>query len=268
MASKLGSNALARKWRSGFAFGCLGGCVLMLVLTIVLGVAVRRTPDRYPGVVRAIFGARGVVAAGGGAGLSLEQIKAIRGVQPTIQVTLTEEDINSYLEEHPEAVGLPKGYGEPRVEFAEKRVRLSAETKVFLFSVRIWLGMEPYVEGGELKLSVKKVEAGDVELPGELREIAEDRVADMLSDRLGTAGLVPESVEVTEGALTVAARLVPVDAPLQPQAESEQAPAADDEGEPEAADSDGAGGDENEDGAPAGAPEGRPWWPGSDDSPR
>ena len=49
-----------------------------------------------------------------------------------------------------------------------------------------------------------------MKLPGELRSVAEQRVADLLAARLGEAGLEPESVTVGEGTLTVAARLVPV----------------------------------------------------------
>ncbi|NLO07441.1 MAG: YpmS family protein [candidate division WS1 bacterium] len=209
--SMLGTNAMAGKWRSGFGMGCLTGVVLAAIVLVGLGALVRGAPERFPGPIRTIYGARGVGASGPGAGLSLEQIEAIRGVRPTIAVMLTEDDINSYIRENPDAVGLPRGYSSPRVEFSEGLVRLGVSTKVLLFSVRVWLAMEPYVEDGELLLSVKKVEAGDVELPGELRKVAEAQVADLLSGRLDEAGLEPESVEVGEGTLTVAARLVPVE---------------------------------------------------------
>lgn len=212
MTSKLGSNALARKWRSGFALGCLGGGVLMMLVMLGLGVAVRQQPERFPGPLRSIYGARGIIATNG-AGLSLDQIQAIRGVRPTIQVTLTEADINGYLREHPEAVGLPRGYAAPRVQFRDGFVRLGARTRVLFFAVVIWISMEPRVEDDRLILSVRRVEAGDIDLPGELRKIAEERVAALLSDHLEQAGLVPESVEVTDGALVVAARLIPVEQP-------------------------------------------------------
>ena len=212
MTALLGSNALSRKWRSGFALGCLGGCVLTLIIMVGLGFTVRQQPERFPGPLRSFYGARDVIVTNG-AGLSLDQIQAIRGVRPTIQVTLTEADINSYLREHPEAVGLPRGYAAPRVQFRENNVRLGMRTRVLVFAVVIWISMEPYIEGGELKLSVTRVEAGRVELPGELRKIAETRVAELLSDRLGAAGLMPESVQVGDGVLIVAARLVPIEEP-------------------------------------------------------
>ncbi|MGC9317485.1 MAG: LmeA family phospholipid-binding protein [Armatimonadota bacterium] len=211
MEGQLGSNVLARKWRAGFGLGCLAGSVLMVLILTGLGIAVRRSPEGYPGPVRAFFGARlQTVNSEPGAGLSLEQIQAIRGVRPTIQVTLTEQDINSYLEENPEALGLPKGYAAPRVRFRNGRVHMGVRTKVLLWPVRVTLSMEPRVEGGKLRLSVVKVDAGGVSLPGELRQIAESQVADLLSDRLEKAGLEPESVEVGDGALTVAARLIPI----------------------------------------------------------
>lgn len=265
MASRLGSNALAKKWRSGFGMGCLSGVVITVLVVMVLGVLVRRGPERFPGPIRSLFGADGTIVAAGGEGgssLSLEQIQAIRGVQPTIQVTLTERDINSYLQENPDAVGLPKGFTKPRVRFKEGRVRLLVSTKVLLFSTRVEIAMEPRIEAGELTLEVKKIEAGGVDLPGELRKIAEERVAGLLADRLGEAGLRPESVTVGEGTLTVSARLVPVDAPPQ-EPEPEEPPANEGaEEQPEQTDDQAAAGKTEEEDAPSGAREGREWWPG------
>jgi len=260
MTSKLGSNALASKWRAGFGLGCLSGIALAVVLLLILGAMVRRGPDRFPGPIRSFYGAEATVttAGGGGSSLSLEQIRAIRGVQPTIQVTLTEDDINTYLEENPDAVGLPKEFKKPRVRFQDGRVRLLVSTKVLLFSTRITIGMEPTVESGELKLAVKQIEAGGIDLPGEVRQLAEERVADLLADRLGEAGLKPESVTVGDGKLTVAARLVPVEEPLtepEPEAEAEPAPAEATSAKDDTAEA-------AEQGEQSAAPEGRDWWPG------
>jgi len=266
MSGKLGSNALAQKWRAGLGLGCLGGIVITVIAMVLVGGMVRRGPERFPGPIRSLYGADGsVVTAGGegGSSLSLEQIRAIRGVQPTIQVTLTENDINAYVRENPDAIGLPKEFKNPRVRFADGRVRLLVSTKVLLFSTRISIGMEPAVEGGALRLAVKKIEAGGVDLPGELRQIAESKVADLLAGRLEEAGLRPESVEVADGKLVVAARLVPVEAPLQPEPElepeatSQPEPAETDEGNDE-----DAGAEETD--APSGAREGRQWWPGGE----
>ncbi len=253
MSSKLGSNALAKKWRGGFGLGCLSGIVLAMIAVVVLSGVVRGNPGDFPGPVRSLFGADGtIVTTGeGGSSLSLDQIRAIRGVQPTIQVTLTEEDINTYLEENPEAVGLPKDFTKPRVRFTEGRVRLLVSTKVFLFSTRIAIDMEPSVETGELKLRVKKIKAGDVELPGELRQIAEKKVADLLADRLGEAGLRPASVAVGDGTLTVSARLVPVDAPLVPPESEPDEEGAGESGGDQAAGDEAADGDDSGDGAAA-----------------
>ena len=196
--------------RPGFGLGCLVGVLVTLLALIVLGAIVRRGPESFPGPIRAFFGANEIITTpAGGASLSLEQIRAIRGIQPTIQVMLTEADINSYLKEHPEEVGLPEGFRNPQVRFTEGRVRLLVSARVLIISTRVTIGMEPTVEDGELKLAVKNIEAGGVKLPGELRSVAEQRVAGLLAARLDEAGLEPESVTVGEGTLTVAARLVP-----------------------------------------------------------
>lgn len=257
MIGNSATNASQSRPRGGFGLGCLSGIAFAVLLMIVLGVMVRRGPERFPGPVRSLFGAGdAVVTTDGGTGpaLSLDQIRAIRGVQPTIQVTLTEEDINSYVRENPESIGLPKEFKNPRVKFADGRVRLLVSTKVLLFSTRITIAMEPRVEAGQLVLEVKKIEAGGIDLPGEVRQVAEEQVADLLAERLNEAGLRPESVEVADGKLVVAARLVPVDAPLEPEAEpeAEEAPAEEaPEEEPTV-----------EEGEASGAPEGRDWWPG------
>lgn len=196
----------------GFAAGCLTGALLTVLLLGLLGSAVRRAPDRYPAFLRAFYGATGpvIVADGPTGSLTLEQLQAIRGVQPTIQVTVTEADINSYLQAHPEAVGLPRGFSAPRVHFGDGRVKMTVRARLLIIPVRVTIAMEPRVENGELRLSVVKVDAGGVKLPGELRGIAEEQISRILSERLQAAGLQPQSVEVGEGRLTVAARLVPV----------------------------------------------------------
>ncbi len=218
----LGSNAPARKWRAGAGMGCLAGGLLTLLILTGLGIAVRRSPDRFPGLVRAWFGARSTItAAEGGGTLTLEQLKAIRGVRPTVQVTLTDDEINSYLDEHPEAVGLPRGFAAPRVHFRDGQVHMAMRTRVLLIPVRVTVSMAPRIESGELKLSVTKVDAGGVSLPGELRGIAERQASRLISERLLSAGLEPESVEVGEGTLIVAAELVPVPVPEDEVGDSE-----------------------------------------------
>lgn len=212
MGGRVGANALVGRWRSGFGIGCLTGAVLMALVLGGLGGAVRRAPESYPAFLRAFYGATGPVTLTQGAtgSLTLEQLQAIRGVQPTIQVSVAEADINSYLEEHPEAVGLPSGFSAPRVQFGDGRVKMTLRAKLLIIPVRVTVAMEPSVEDGKLRLSVVEVDAGGVKLPGELRGIAEEQMSRLLSERLLAAGLEPQSVEVGEGTLTVAAQLVPV----------------------------------------------------------
>ena len=211
MTGEPGPKAPARTRGSGLGLGCLIGGVLTVVILAVLGIAVRRAPEGYPDPIRAFFGATGPITLPAGASaLTLEQLQAIRGVQPTIQVSVAEADINSYLEEHPEALGLPKGFSAPRVQFRAGHVNVSLRARLLIIPVRVTVSMEPRVENGELRLSVVKVDASGVSLPGELRGMAETQVSRLLSERLLAAGLKPESVEVGEGTLAVVARLVPM----------------------------------------------------------
>ena len=198
---------------SGFLAGFVTGVVLVLVCVIALNLAAHRVPERLPGSVRWFFGVQaekpGEVEVAGST-LTFEQLQAIRGVRPRVQVTLTEDDINAYIADHPESLGLPKGFAVPIVRFENGLVQVSVRTKVLLWPVRVNVAMQPHVADGELTLSVVEVKAGRVSLPGEFRQQIEKQVAGLLSQRLTDAGLEPEGVTVGEGTLTVSARLVPV----------------------------------------------------------
>ncbi len=197
--------------RSGFCMGCVIGGALLVAAVIALAIGVRRAPEKFPGPVRAIFGARQTAETGEGGGLSPELVEAARGVKPTVEVTIKQDDLNSYLEEHPDAVGLPKGFAAPRVEFREDLVVASVRTKV-LVPVRVWMVMRPEVKDGRISLSVVKVKAGGVSLPGEFRQQIQREVERLLAERIEQSGFKPQSVEVGEGTFTVKGRVLP--APL------------------------------------------------------
>ncbi|MCD6360663.1 MAG: hypothetical protein J7M38_07305 [Armatimonadetes bacterium] len=200
-----------RKRIPGFCSGCLLGGLLTLVLLTAAAVMVRREPDAYPGLVRAIFGAGG---AGNhsltGPTLSMQQLQAIRGVKPNFSIVLSEADINVYLKEHPDALGLPKGYAAPRVRFTHGQMRLSVRTRVLLWPVRVEVWLQPAVMDNRFTTKVVKVRAGRVSLPGEFRAQIEQQASRLLNEQLAGAGVVPLAVEVGEGRLTVTAQLQPI----------------------------------------------------------
>ena len=198
----------SRRRRYGFGSGCMLGGALTLIALIVMAVAVRREPDAHSRLVRAFFGAdRPAVGDTGTPTLSLEQLQALRGIRPGIQVLLSEDDINAYLEDHPGELGLPKGFAAPQVKFRSGQMMLSIRTKVLLWPVRVDVWLRPEVEAGELVLEIVKVEAGRVSLPGEFRQQIQNQMAKMLSSQLETAGVRPLAVEVGEGRLTITAEL-------------------------------------------------------------
>ncbi len=185
----------------------MGGAVT-LVAFIALGVMVRRGPEGWPRLVQAVFGADRP-AAGAGATLSFEQLQAIRGVKPSFQIMLGENDINNYLEEHPEALGLPQGYAAPRVQFAPDQIVLSVRTRVLLWPVRVEVGMRPTVSEGRIKVEVTHVRAGRVSLPGEFRQQVQREMERLLAQQLEGAGVVPAAVQVEQGKLSVTVQLQP-----------------------------------------------------------
>ena len=160
-----------RRRRFGFGTGCVTGGALTLIALIVVGLAVRREPDTHSSMVRAFFGAGKPAAENTGAPtLSLEQLQALRGIKPGITVVLSEDDINSYLQAHPRELGLPKGFAAPKVKFRSEQMMLSVRTKVLLWPVRVDVWLRPEVTAGELQVTVVKVKAGRVSLPGEFRQ--------------------------------------------------------------------------------------------------
>jgi len=195
--------------RSGFCGGCLVGAVLLLVAIAAVAIGVRRSPDRFLGIIQTIFGAgQAASAPEGGAGLSPEQIKAMRGVKPAVTVTLKEDDLNAYLQQNPGAVGLPKGFEAPQVAFREGAVVASARTKVVV-PVRVRVVMRPEVAEGRIRLNVVKVDAGGVSLPGEFRQQVQQEVEALLAERTRQAGFEVQSVEVGEGQLKIMGQLKP-----------------------------------------------------------
>lgn len=197
-----------RRRRYGFGSGCLLGGALTLVALVVIGLAVRHEPDAHSSLMRAFFGADRPAAEDTGAPtLSLEQLQALRGIRPGIQVLLSEDDINSYLEAHPRELGLPKGFAAPQVRFRSGQMMLSVRTKVLLWPVRVDVWLHPEVTAGELTLEVTKVKAGRVSLPGEFRQQIQTQMARVLAAQLEAGGVRPLAVEVGEGRLTITAEL-------------------------------------------------------------
>jgi len=169
---------------------------------------VRRAPEKFPGFVRTVFGAKDAGGTEAGGGLSPELIKAARGVKPTVEVVLKEDDINAYLAANPKAIGLPKGFEAPQVAFREGLVAVSVRTKMVV-TVRVHVAMRPEVRDGRISLSVVKVRAGGVSLPGEFRQQIQRQAEALLAERVKTAGFEPKSVEVGEGELKVSGQLKP-----------------------------------------------------------
>lgn len=195
----------------GACMGCLIGGALTLIAFIVMGVMVRREADAYPGLVRAIFGAdRPALTGSGATTLSMGQLQAIRGVKPSFEIILSEDDINAYLKEHPDAVGLPKGYAAPRVSFEDGQMKLSVRTKVLLWPVRVEVSMRPTIMGDQLDVEILEVKAGRVSLPGEFRQQIQREMARLLAEQLAGAGVTPLAVEVGEGKLTITVQLQPI----------------------------------------------------------
>lgn len=192
----------------GFCVGCV---VASVVLTVVFAI-----------VLSMLFSSREEVIARG-KGLfegkdTVEQVdetimtareKMLRGMKPTVSITLTDADLNAYIQERPEEIDIPSGLEDPKVAFGDGFVEVSVRTKILFIPTRVRAELVPEVTDGTLALKVEKVSAGDVSAPGVIRKSVARAATDAVNKALQANRMDIKSVKATEGLLTVEAVLKP-----------------------------------------------------------
>lgn len=192
----------------GFCIGCIVASVGLTVLFAL--------------VLSMLFSSRQEVVARGKSLLegedTVEQVdetimtareRMLRGMKPSVSLTLTDADLNEYIQEHPDEIEIPSGLEDPKVAFGDGFVEVSVRTKILFIPTRVRAELVPEVEEGTLVLRVEKVSAGDISAPGVIRKSIASGATDAINKALQANRMDIKSVKVTEGLLTVEAVLKP-----------------------------------------------------------
>jgi len=152
----------------------------------------------------------GALAYGARADADLaEQWRLFRQMRPTLTIEITEANINTFLREHPEEVGVPPGYSNPRVAFNNGRVVVSAGRRVGFFATRLAVEMAPSIEDGRLVLRERKTGVGGISLPISFHTGVADTIMDTINGALERNDMILRRVEITRGRVKAVADVRP-----------------------------------------------------------
>ena len=197
--------------RSGFCCGCLiATAVLTFIFAVILMILFSSPEEIVARAQRSLGGADTIEKAS--TQLTDAQMRAVRGVKPTVQIQLSDADVNAYLNEHREELDLPSGLEDPKVAFGDGYIEGSVRTKVAFMPVRMRVEIVPEVADGKLVLHVKETEAGKIGLPGMFRNKIGRTIDKMIQQKLGQSDLRLKNLVVQPGLLTITVVLEPSDA--------------------------------------------------------
>jgi len=194
--------------RSGFCCGCVVGTVILGIIFAVVLIMLFSSPEEIIArAKRSLSGANTVERAS--TQLTEAQIRAMRGVKPTVQIQLSDADVNAYLKEHRDELELPSGLEDPKVAFGDGYIEGSVRTKVAFVPVRMRVEITPEVTDGRLVLHIEETKAGKLGLPGMFRKKIGRTIDAMIQRKLGESDLRLESVVVQPGVLIITVTLGP-----------------------------------------------------------
>ncbi len=192
--------------RSGFCCGCLiasliATAVLTFIFALILIMLFSSPEEIVARAKRSLSGANTVERAT--TQLTEAQMRAVRGVKPTVQIHLSDADVNAYLKGHRDELNLPSGLGDPKVAFSDGYIEGSIRTKIAFIPVRMRVEIIPEVTDGKLVLHVEETKAGKIGLPGMFRKKIGRTIDKVIQQKLGQSDLRLEKVVVQPGLLTI-----------------------------------------------------------------
>jgi len=194
--------------RRGFCCGCLVATIVLTCAFVIILIMLFSSPGEVIAQGRRALAPQDSVEQAT-MQISEAQMQAVRGVRPTVQIQLTDADVNAYLEEHRQEMALPPGLKKPKVAFGEGYIEASVRTRVAFVPVRARVRLRPEVVDGKLVLHVSKLKAGKLGLPAHFRKQLESRLGDMISQRLVGTGVTLRDVQVHPGQLSITATIQP-----------------------------------------------------------
>jgi len=194
--------------RSGFCCGCAAGAVILSIIFVVVLMMLFSSPEQIVArAKRSLGGANTVEQAT--SQLTKAQMQAVRGVKPTVQVQLSDADVNAYLKEHRDELDLPSGVEDPMVAFGDGYIEGSVRTKIAFVPVRMRAEVVPEVSDGKLVLHIEETKAGKLGLPGMFRKKIGHTIDKLIQQKLGQSDLQLKDVTVQPGLLTITVVLAP-----------------------------------------------------------
>jgi len=194
--------------RSSFCCGCVVGTVILSIIFAVVLIMLFSSPEEIVArAKRSLGGANTVQTAT--TQLTEAQMRAMRGVKPTVQVQLSDADVNTYLQEHRDELDLPSGLKDPKVAFGDGYIEGSVCSKIAFIPVRMRVEIIPEVTDGKLVLHIEETKAGSIGLPGMFRKKIERTIDRVIQEKLGQSDLRLKDVTVQPGLLTITVALAP-----------------------------------------------------------
>jgi len=138
-----------------------------------------------------------------------EQWRMFRQMQPTLTIEITEANINAFLREHRDEIGVPPGYTNPRIGFDKGRVEVSAARRLGFFSTRVQVEMDPSIEEGRLVLRERKTGVGPISLPISFHTGVADTIMETINGALDRNDMILRRIEISRGRVRAVADVRP-----------------------------------------------------------
>ena len=194
--------------RSGFCCGCVVGTVILSIIFAVVLIMLFSSPEEIVARAKRSLGGADTIEKAS-TELTEAQMRAVRGVKPTVQIQLSDADVNAYLKEHRDELDLPSGLEDPKVAFGDGYIEGSVRTKIALIPVRMRVEIIPEVADGKLVLHIEETKAGKIGLPGIFRKKIGRTIDKLIQQKLGHSELRLKDVTVQPGLLTITVALAP-----------------------------------------------------------
>jgi uncharacterized protein YpmS len=133
----------------------------------------------------------------------------LRELKPRMMFEITEANLNAYLHAHPEDFTLPEGLSAPYVALGDGVIEVSALTKMLFVPTRVRVKLLPVVVCGRLRLTVQRVRAGPVPLPGRFLHGVAEAIVRPINDILERNEVQLESLVSVKGLLRLTAQASP-----------------------------------------------------------